>query len=182
VRVAEGVAARGVDVVTFDFPYMASGRKTPDRLPVLLDSFRNVVDHARHAHAVSGHHVFVGGKSMGGRIATHLATEAIQSLRGAIALGYPLHPPGRPDRLRVDHLPDIKVPLLVVQGERDAFGPPNELGPALDAVPTSVTIHAVRDGDHSLKVRKSSGQSQDAVYGNVLDTIADWIHLHAGRT
>jgi predicted alpha/beta-hydrolase family hydrolase len=179
VRFATGLAARGIDVATFDFPYMAAGRKAPDRLPALLDSFREAVTAARARPSLWSRPLFVGGKSMGGRVATHVATEAIDGLRGVLALGYPLHPPGRADKPRVEHLQSIRVPMLVVQGERDTFGTPAELRSALKAVRHRVTLHVVRDGDHSLKVRKSSGQDQDAVYEEALDAIAGWIAAHA---
>jgi len=175
VRIATGLAARGIDVATFDFPYMAQGRKAPDRMPTLLDSFGEAIADARRRQALRRRPLFVGGKSMGGRVATHVATEAVEGLRGVLALGYPLHPPGRADKPRVAHLSSIRVPLLVVQGERDTFGTPAELRPALKAVRPRVTLHVVRDGDHSLKVRKSSGQDQEAVFEEVLDAIAAWM-------
>lgn len=177
--VAEGLAARGIDVATFDFPYMAAGRKAPDRMPVLLEAFRDAVTAARARTPWTGHRLVVGGKSMGGRAATHLATEAVDGLRGVLTLGYPLHPPGRPEAPRTAHLKDLRVPWLVVQGERDTFGTPAELRPVLKGL-RGVTLHAVRDGDHSLKVRKSSGQDQDAVYAEVLDAAAAWMRKIAG--
>jgi hypothetical protein len=176
VMVASGLAARGIDVVTFDFQYIVAGRKAPDRLPALLDSFLEAIAWAQHRKDLRGHRLFVGGKSMGGRVATHLATGLVDGLRGVLALGYPLHPPGRADRLRVDHLPGITVPLLVVQGKHDTFGTPDELIPALELVPAPVTVHPVADSNHSLKVRKSSSQSQNQVYEDVLNIVAKWIH------
>ena len=181
VMVAKGLAARGVDVVTFDFPYVAAGRKAPDRLPALVERFEDAVGAARGRQALRGHRLFVGGKSMGGRVATHVATDPPEDLRGVLALGYPLHPPGRPDRPRVEHLPEVRVPFLVVQGERDTFGTPDELRPALGTVPAPVTVHTVRDGDHSLKVRKSSEQSQNQVYEEVLDVVVAWIFARTRR-
>ena len=175
VMVALGLAARGIDVVTFDFPYMAAGRRAPDRLPALVESFEDAIRAACGRQAFRGHRLVVGGKSMGGRMATHVATDPPEGLRGVLALGYPLHPPGRPEKPRVDHLPGVRVPFLVVQGERDTFGTPDELRPALATVPVPVTLHVVRDGDHSLKVRKLSGQSQDQAYEDVLDAVAKWI-------
>ncbi len=181
VRMAHGLATRGIDVATFDFPYMAAGRKTPDRLPALLESFRDAVASARGRAELGGHPLFVGGKSMGGRVATHLATESIDGLRGVLALGYPLHPPSRVDKPRVNHLSQIRVPLLIVQGERDNFGTPDELRPALKAVRPAVRIHPVRDGDHSFKVRMSSGQSPEDVHKEILDAIAAWIAKYAKK-
>jgi predicted alpha/beta-hydrolase family hydrolase len=179
--VAGGLAARGIDVATFDFPYMANGRKAPDRMPTLLQAFRDAVTAARTRTAGASHRLVVGGKSMGGRVATHLATEAVDGLAGVVSLGYPLHPPGQPEKPRTAHLTDVRVPWLIVQGERDTFGTPDEVraedvGPGLRRIWRVARNHAVlADGDHSLKVRKSSGQDQEAVYAGVLDAVAAWM-------
>jgi predicted alpha/beta-hydrolase family hydrolase len=172
--VAGGLAARGIDVATFDFPYMANGRKAPDRMPTLLQAFRDAVTAARTRTAGASHRIVVGGKSMGGRVATHLATEAVDGLAGVVSLGYPLHPPGQPEKPRTAHLTDVRVPWLIVQGERDTFGTPDEVRAVLAPLRLG-TLHVVRDGDHSLKVRKSSGQDQEAVYAGVLDAVAAWM-------
>ena len=90
---------------------------------------------------------------MGGRIATHLAAQGLESLSGVVCFGYPLHPPGKPDQLRVAHRPSITTPLLIIQGERDAFGNPAELRPHLDSMTAEVRLHVIDRGDHSLSVR-----------------------------
>jgi uncharacterized protein len=169
VRTARGLAARGIDVVTFDFPYMQSGRKVPDKAPVLEQSFHGAIATARTLSRAG--RVFIGGKSMGGRMATHLGAAAVPGVAGIVALGYPLHPPGRPDRLRVAHLPAIRIPVLIVQGERDTFGTPDELRPYVAQIPGPATLHVVEGGDHSLTVRgrKSSDEA-------VVDVIARWMH------
>jgi predicted alpha/beta-hydrolase family hydrolase len=172
VRTARGLAERGIDVVTFDFPYMRDKRKVPDKAPVLERAFREAIVEA----APGTRRLFIGGKSMGGRMATHLAAQGLDGLRGVVALGYPLHPPGRPDQPRVAHLPSIAVPVLIVQGERDAFGTPDELRPVIATMKNLVTLHVVAGGDHSLAVPKSGGVPQDRVNTLVLDAIASWIH------
>ena len=169
VAFARGLAARGIDVVTFDFPYMRERRRAPDKAPILERSFRDVI--AASDVASDRGPLFVGGKSMGGRIATHLAAQGVDGLAGVVALGYPLHPPGKPDQLRVAHLPDIRVPVLIVQGERDAFGTPDELQPALATMTADVTLHVGRGADHSLAVRRRAPQS----YDDVLDVVANWM-------
>ena len=174
-RMAQGLAARGIDVVTFDFPYMHERRKVPDKAPVLEACFRDVVAKAR-AGAFDSHRLFIGGKSMGGRMATHLASQGVDGLAGVVAFGYPLHPPGKPEQLRVSHLPAIAVPLLVVQGERDAFGTPQELTRPLQSVAGPVTLHVVRGGDHSLAVR---GSSAATTFEEIVTLTADW--MLAGR-
>jgi predicted alpha/beta-hydrolase family hydrolase len=172
VRMARGFAARGVAVVTFDFPYMHQGRRVPDRAPVLENCFRSVIQTVREWNHDLSRRLFVGGKSMGGRIATHLAAEGVEGLAGCLALGYPLHPPGKPEQLRSKHLPSIVTPLLIVQGERDPFGTPEELRPVLAAMPSPVRLHVVSGGDHSLSVH---GRAADDVFNDVLDIAAAWI-------
>jgi uncharacterized protein len=168
--VAKGFAARGVDVVTFDFPYMRERRKVPDRAPVLEKAFHEVVPAARRWSAAG--RFFIGGKSMGGRMATHLGAAQPADLAGIIVFGYPLHPPGKPDQLRVEHLPSITAPVLVVQGERDSFGTPDELRPALASMKIAVDLQVVARGDHSLAV---SGRRREEVLDEVLDVAVAWM-------
>lgn len=171
--IASGLAGRGIDVATFDFPYMAQRRRVPDRAPVLEQAFRDAIAHAR-AWSRAGR-LFIGGKSMGGRMATHLGAQRLAGLSGIVVFGYPLHPPGRPDQPRTAHLPAIAVPVLIVQGERDTFGTPGELAPVLETMQAG-TLHVVRGGDHSLGVR---GRTRDEVYEDVLTVAADWMRSQA---
>jgi hypothetical protein len=118
----------------------------------------------------------IGGKSMGGRIATQVAAaDRDEPIAGLVLLGYPLHPPGRPERRRDAHLPAVKRPMLFVQGERDTFGTPAELAPVLTALTPKPTLHIVAGGDHSLKLSRRDAAAQAAVYGAVQRTIVDWI-------
>jgi predicted alpha/beta-hydrolase family hydrolase len=172
VSTARGLAARGIDVVTFDFLYIQEGRKAPDRTATLEATFLRVIETARQHELFKGHRLFIGGKSMGGRIATHLAAIGVDGLAGVIALGYPLHPPARPAMMRTSHLPSITVPVLIVQGARDTFGTPAELRPVIDTMPAPVTLHVVAGGDHSLNAR---AQSRGAVSAEYLDATAKWI-------
>lgn len=172
VSTATGLAARGIDVVTFNFPYMQQRRRVPDKAPVLEETFRSVVHAVRLHKAFAGDRVFIGGKSMGGRIATHLAAAGVDELAGVIALGYPLHPPAKPEQLRISHLPSIAAPVLIVQGERDTFGTPAELMPIIETMRASVTLHVIAGGDHSLGVR---GRTREDVSREFLDVIRDWV-------
>ena len=174
--VAKGFAARGVDVVTFDFPYMRERRKIPDKAPVLEKSFEDVVAVARQWSRAA--RFFIGGKSMGGRMATHLGAAHLDGLAGIIVFGYPLHPPGKPEQLRVQHLPSIEAPVLIVQGERDAFGSPLELKPAIDTMTANVTLHTVAKGDHSLAV---AGRRRDDILDEVLDAAVAWMRTTDDR-
>jgi predicted alpha/beta-hydrolase family hydrolase len=180
---AQGLAERGVAVATFNFPYMDQKRRTPDRAPVLEDAFRRAVISAAARPDAGGAKLFIGGKSMGGRMATHLAAnlDAWPELRkpsGVIAFGYPLAPP-RSKRTgdRVTHLKTLTVPTLIVQGTRDPFGGPDEVKDAVfegDAAPP-IDILPVNGGDHSFAVLKSSGRDQKAVHEEILDAVAEWI-------
>ena len=169
VAAAKGLAARGISLVTFDFPYMRERRHVPDKAPVLEAAFKDVIDAAREWSGAR--EVFIGGKSMGGRMATHLGAQGVDGLLGIVALGYPLHPPGRPDKPRIEHLPSIRVPVLIVQGERDTFGTPDELKPVIATMRANVTLHVVAGGDHSLAVR---GKKKDEAFQEVLDVVARW--------
>ena len=172
VAFAEGLAASGIDIVTFNFLYTEQKRRLPDRAPILEACFRRVVAHARTLEGLAPRRLFIGGKSMGGRMATHLAAEGLEGLAGVVLLGYPLHPPGRAEQRRAAHLPSITVPVLIVQGERDTFGTPAELGPVVRTMKAPVTLHVVPAGDHSLAVR---GRPREQVYGEVLAAIGLWI-------
>jgi uncharacterized protein len=172
VATANALAVRGIDVVTFDFPYMHARRGAPDKAPVLESCFREVIHAARALGGLVRHRLFIGGKSMGGRMATHLAAQGVDGLKGVVVLGYPLHPPGQPAKLRVSHLPAIGVPVLIVQGERDAFGSPAELAPHVKTMTAPVTVHAIAGADHSLSVRGKRGPE---AFDSMLDLIAAWL-------
>ena len=177
VSFARALSERGIDVVTFNFLYTEQQRKVPDRMPQLVTCFRAIIGAAR-AHVPSARErLFIGGKSMGGRAATHVAADDPSlTIAGIVLLGYPLHPPGRPDRTRDAHLPDVRRPMLFVQGSRDTFGTPSELKPILANLSPTPTLHHVEGGDHSFKLAGRDAKArQAAVYTEIQDTIADWI-------
>jgi predicted alpha/beta-hydrolase family hydrolase len=171
VRMAEGLAARGLTTATFDFPYMTARRSVPDRAPVLEQAWRDALERAR---ADLGRlPIFIGGKSMGGRIASHVASQgSAGDLRGLVFFGYPLHPPGKPQQRRDAHLPDIREPMLFVQGAADPFGTGDEIRDLLPTLPRA-TLHEIPGGDHSFKVPKRVG-SPDAVMTGVMDVATAW--------
>jgi predicted alpha/beta-hydrolase family hydrolase len=163
--IAQGIAGRDVRVVRFEFPYMALRRSTgknraPDREPVLMQTWRDVI---AKLGAPSG--VVIGGKSMGGRIASMVPDEA--GVAGLICLGYPFHPPGAPTRLRTAHLEKLKTPALILQGTRDMFGLPEEV--AKYTLSSKIRIVWIEDGDHSFKPRASSGRTSEQ---NLAEAIA----------
>ena len=186
---ARALAERGIDVLTFNFLYTEQRRRVPDRTEKLEACYRAAIATAREHFGRDS--VFIGGKSMGGRIATHLAAAAGESgvdripnpearipISGVVLLGYPLHPPGKPEQLRAAHLPRIRVPMLIVQGERDPFGTPDELRRVLDSLSAPVTLHVVEKGDHSLAPSKRK-EAIAATYDHVQNVIADWIRTRA---
>jgi predicted alpha/beta-hydrolase family hydrolase len=176
VSTARGLAARGIDVVTFDFLYIQEGRKAPDRTATLEATFLRVIETARQHELFKGHRLFIGGKSMGGRIATHVAASDRElPMDGLVLLGYPLHPPGRAEDRRDSHLPHVARPMLFVQGSRDAFGTPIELAPIVAALGTASSLHVVEGGDHSLRVRTAAAAAQAEVFRDVQAAIAEWI-------
>jgi predicted alpha/beta-hydrolase family hydrolase len=167
--VAAGLAMRGLRVVRFEFPYMharrADRRPPPDREPVLLDRWRAVLAE------LDGRPPVIGGKSLGGRMASLLADEV--GARGLVCLGYPFHPPGKPQRLRVAHLESLRTPTLVVQGTRDALGSREEV--AGYRLSRSIRVHWVEDGDHSLKPRARSGRSERQNLDEAVDAVAQFV-------
>lgn len=174
VRYAEGLVARGVHVVTFDFPYVVAGKKAPDPAPRLEAAYREVVAEVRAEKKLAGCKLFLGGKSMGGRMASHLAAKG-EGCDGLVFFGYPLHPPAKPAQRRDAHLPKITAPMLFVQGARDAFGTEAEMVPLVAMLGKRATLHVVPWGDHSLAVPKKSGKTADEVDASVLDAVAAWM-------
>lgn len=173
VRIARGFAARAVAAATFDFPYMRERRRVPDRPPVLEDAWRDAIAAARAQFGEL--RLFIGGKSMGGRIASHVAAAGLQPvLAGLVFLGYPLHPPGKPDQKRDAHLPRISERMLFVQGTRDAFGTPDEIRALLPLL-RDASLHEVAGGDHSFKVGTRNGPGADAVIEQILDRVVAWM-------
>jgi predicted alpha/beta-hydrolase family hydrolase len=176
VAFASALASRGITTITFNFLYTERNRRVPDRRPALDACYVAAIAAAREQVAAARDALFIGGKSMGGRIATHVAAaDPSLPVTGLVLLGYPLHPPGRPDQRRDAHLSAVGRPMLIVQGERDTFGTPSEFDAVLDAVSPRPTLHVVAGGDHSFKVARAGRSAQDAVHEDVQRTIVEWI-------
>ncbi|CAN5847494.1 alpha/beta hydrolase [soil metagenome] len=171
VKAAQALADRGITTVTFDFPYITAGRKVPDRAPVLEAHWREVVDQA--LEKFTDLPLFIGGKSMGGRIATHIAAQdEVAGVSGVVLLGYPLHPPGQPEKRRDAHLRDVRVPMLFVQGSNDTFGNEAEMS-ALMPFLQKATLHVIWGGDHSFKV-KGGATAVDKAFEGAIETVTGW--------
>jgi len=171
-RMAEGLIARGVNVITFNFPYKEAGRRLPDPGAVLEQTFAE----AWRAAAVSARGpMFAGGKSMGGRIASQAAAKGLfdPPPTGLVCFGYPLHPPGRPSQRRDRHLPLVTAPILFLHGTRDPFGTPDEMR-ELAGTLESATLEIIDGGDHSLVAPKKQDPSGASVE-RALDVAAAWI-------
>ena len=183
VEFATGLAERGIDAVTFNFVYSEQKRRLPDRNDKLEACWRAVIAAARSealGPEIASGALAIGGKSMGGRIASQVAAADAEEVGGLVLLGYPLHPPGRPEQLRTRHLPAISVPMLIVQGERDAFGTPDELRPVLRKLKAKSELYVVAGGDHSFKVPKSAGTPQAEVHARVQHEIERWLRATVG--
>ncbi|HKN13581.1 MAG TPA: alpha/beta family hydrolase [Candidatus Binatus sp.] len=170
-RVAEGVAASGVRVIRFEFPYMQRRRESgkggaPDPPRILMQSFRDAIEEAGGSGGL-----VIGGKSMGGRIASMVADDA--GVRGVVCLGYPFHPPGKPEKTRTKHLETLQTPALILQGTRDSFGRPEEVtGYKLSPV---IRIEWLEDGDHSFKPRARSGRTEADNLRAAIALVAEFI-------
>ena len=167
---AEGIASAGYGVVRFEFPYMAERRTTGKKKPPntakrLIESWHAVLD------SIKAKNIVIGGKSMGGRIASLIADEV--KATGLICLGYPFHPVGKPEKLRTEHLEKLKTPTLIVQGERDNFGKRDEVkGYKLSR---KIKFAWITDGDHSLKPRKASGLTQEDNWASGVEAIVKFL-------
>jgi predicted alpha/beta-hydrolase family hydrolase len=176
---SRAMASRGITTATFDFPSMAAGRSVPDKAPVLEQSWRDAIAAARAEQAFAGLPLFIGGKSMGGRIASQVAAQHVDGIAGLVFLGYPLHPPGRPEQRRDAHLPAIREPMLFVQGSRDQFGVADDIRALVPKLNARTELFEVADGDHSFKVRvKVTGRKQDEVFDEIFDMMARFVGSH----
>ena len=164
VAVEEAVAPGGVAVVRMDFPYRIAGRRSPDRPPVLLAAIRQGAAELAATTGLSPERIALGGRSMGGRMCSMAVADGLPCL-ALVLISYPLHPPGRPDRLRVEHFPRLSVPCLFVSGTRDAFATPAELESAARGIPGPVEHVWLEGGDHGLRNRDAA----------VADAVAAWL-------
>lgn len=173
--VAGGLAQRGVATLRYRFPYRESGRNwPPDRPPVLHATVRAAVAEAR-ARAPELP-LWAGGKSLGGRMTSQAqAEEALGGVRGLVFLGFPLHPKGRPGTDRADHLARVTVPMLFVQGSRDALADLELLRPVAGELGDDATLHVVDGADHGFGVREKDGRSAEEVLDEVTETVAGWL-------
>ena len=170
-KIAEGVADAGIRVVRFEFPYMSRRRETgargaPDPGQVLMQSWRDAI-----AELGDPKRMVIGGKSLGGRISSMVADEA--GVLGLVCLGYPFHPPKRPEQTRVKHLRELRTPALILQGTRDSFGLPEEINGYV--LSRAIRIEWLEDGDHSFKPRVRSGRTEAGNLKRAIELIAAFV-------
>jgi hypothetical protein len=178
--VTEKLVARNIEVVRFNFPYMDqrerdSSKRPPDRAPKLLECFKEIILAFNHPNLI------IGGKSMGGRMASMIAAKdcinqkSLHDIKGLWCMGYPFHAPKKPIGTRMDHFNSITIPTLITQGERDPFGPRTE---APDwSLPASFRIHWASDGDHGLAPRKKSGRTLDKNLDDAISHAAQFFNF-----
>jgi hypothetical protein len=173
-HVASGLAQRAIAVLRFQFPYMQQGSKRPDSAAVAQAAVRAAVRAA--AQRLPGLPLFAGGKSYGGRMTSQAqAAEPLENVRGLVFIGFPLHPAGKPAIARADHLAQVDVPMLFLQGTRDALADPDLIRTVTAKLGHRATLHAMEGADHSFHVLVRSGRTDEAVREELLDAIARWM-------
>ena len=171
--IAQALAERSIATLRYQFPYMERRAGRPDPPAIAAATVRAAV--AEAARVAPGLPLVAGGKSFGGRMTSTAQAEApLPGVRGLLFLGFPLHPPGRPDDKRAEHLAQVRVPMLFLQGDRDEFADLTLLRPVVQRLGERATLHLVEGGDHSFHVLKRSGRTDAEVMGELVGAIADW--------
>ena len=171
--VARKLAERDVATLRYQFPYTENGKRRPDSPPVLQTTIRAALEKA--VELAPDLPLVAGGKSMGGRLTSVVAAkDRPEALRGLVFLGFPLHAPGRPSDARAAHLTDVRAPMLFLQGTRDKLADLSLLEPVCKKLGKRATLHIVEGGDHSFKVPKRTGRTEEEVFDELADTIAGW--------
>lgn len=176
-RAAQALSARGIASHRFDFPYMKAGKSRPDSPAVAEAAVREAVEQA--ARAAPGLPLFAGGKSFGGRMTSQAqAKSPLPGVRGLVFFGFPLHPPGRPGVERAEHLDQVEIPMLFLQGTRDEFATLGLLQVVVARLGARATLHLIEEGDHSFKVPKRTGKTEQDVMEELATTIQEWMKTH----
>lgn len=173
-HVHQALADSGILTVKFNFPYKEAGRKAPDPPQRLKKAFKAVIERVASDVGLKPSLLFLGGKSMGGRIASELVASG-HPAAGLMFLGYPLHPPGRPERLRAAHLEEIPCPMLFIQGSRDPLCNLAKLEEVLAGLQDRATLHVIQGGGHSFELPKRSGRSESEIWEEIIAVSARWI-------
>lgn len=172
-------AERGHSFLRFNFLYKDLGRKAPDLQPVLMDVYKNVISFFKNSCRTNGN-VIIGGKSMGGRMASYLSPS--MDIAGLLFLGYPLHPAGRPEKLRDENLYNLKIPMLFIQGTKDALCKYDLITNVSKRIGPAATLVPVREGNHFFSVPKKTGLSRNVVFKSIIDNADKWIQSNFNQT
>ena len=175
VSVSEGLAEHGFIALRFNFPYREKGIKRPDPQEKLIQTWLCVYDFLKNAYAYKTDKIIAVGKSMGGRVASQMVAQGLMDVDGLIFLGYPLHAPGKKDKLRDAHLYKIKNPVLFIAGTRDSLCDLSRLNNVLDKLICQWDLEIVDGGDHSFKLLKSDPRTQKHVQNQILSKCLDWL-------
>ena len=170
----EGIADMNILTVKFNFPYLEQGRKAPDQPSVLIATWQAVIDTVIEKTGLTHEHIVLSGKSMGGRYTSLLAAEQ-NKFGGLVFFGYPLHPAGKPEKLRDEHLSTIDSPMLFIQGTRDSLCKLDRLRPVLAGLIPHPDLHIVEGRDHSFKMLKSLNRSERSVWDEIIRISGEWI-------
>ncbi len=174
---AEALATHGIGTFRYQYPYAEAGRRRPDRAPVLTGTVRAAVAAAREIQPDLP--LFAGGKSMGGRMTSSAQAEGtLPGVNGVVFFGFPLHRPGDPSDARADHLRDVEVPMLFLQGTRDRLAEIGRIESVVGKLGERAAIHVVEDGDHGFNVLKRTGKSTSEVYDEMACTVRSWIEAN----
>lgn len=172
--VSLGLAERRIATFRYEFPYMSSGRRRPDTPRILQDTVRRAIEIARSK--APDLPLVAGGKSMGGRMTSLTAADGvIAGVRGLAFLGFPLHAPGRVSDKRADHLADVELPMLFIQGTRDSLADLDHMKLICERLGKRATLRIVDGGDHSFKVLKRSGRDPQSVMNEIFDALSTWV-------
>jgi predicted alpha/beta-hydrolase family hydrolase len=175
VAAAAGLASAGYTTLRFNFPYKEKGKKSPDTESTLIRTWQSAVSHILTNKRFPVDRVVAAGKSMGGRIASQMVSADQLAVEALIFFGYPLHAPGRTDKLRDSHLYEIKKPMLFFAGTRDPLCNMEKLREVLHRLPGQFDLEIVEGGDHSFKLPKSSSSSEDSVHRQIVEKCLQWL-------
>ncbi len=175
-----GLAENGFPTVKFNFPYKERGGKAPDPAAVLERCWRHVIDAVAADKDIGARRIVIGGKSMGGRMASHVAAQGAE-VAGLVFLGYPLHPPGQTQKLRTAHLGKITAPMLFFAGTRDSLCNLDLLRATIDTLRAPITLKVIEGGDHSFKLPKSMKRDEGEVLQEIIEDTVAWLKKIAGR-
>lgn len=172
-QIAQGLAGKGIATFRYQFPYMQQGKKRPDMPAVLTATVRSAV--AAASEFAGSVPLFAGGKSMGGRMSSQAEAKGhLDRVEGLVFFGFPLHPPGTPSTARADHLDNVRIPMLFLQGTRDKLADLELMTGVCQRLGSQSTLHIIEGGDHSFHLPKSTGKSDEDAFAQIVAAVYRW--------